>query len=327
MNRTRQPRRAGLAAGFFLALCLPILLLGAIGSSPATSYAASSSHHGLFGSDEPSYPSFDSSGYEDYFSDTQGQAAAFSYGQSYDIVYKMNGGTWPTTEDRSRIAREIIWHDETIKVKTLAEPVRFGYVFKGWYANKSLTKKASTIKGSSDAAARTLYAKWEKRKDPYNFVKTSGKVSKAEVNKVVKVLKKNKKLAKKFYLEGGTITLYSSAKYEKLFGTSSSGNTASSSYGPPRISLKARSGTSGIVVLHELGHWYYFYQVSDAKQTKIEEAFPKYAKKIRKVLGSYAASNYGEAYAETFSAIKNKSLSSAQKKRLGKWYTMVKSTL
>ena len=331
MNRADHPYRAKLAAVLF-ALCLPVLLIGALGATPSTSYAADKSYRGFFDSSEFPFsgievPSFELSDDADDLYDTQESGGAFGFGYSYGIVYKMNGGCWLKIPSYDIDIRENIWRNETIQVKDLAKPVRFGYTFKGWYTNKALTKKAKTIKGTESASSRTLYAKWAKAKNPYGFVKTSGKVAQSEVNKVVKTLKKNKKLAKEFYLQGGTITIYSSAKYAKLFGSLSVGNTESRTYGSPRVSLKASTGTSADVVLHELGHWYFFYQVSETKQSKIEQAYPKYVNKIGNVLGSYAASSFSEAYADTFSAIKCKTLSSAQKKQLGKWYTLVKSTI
>lgn len=71
---------------------------------------------------------------------------------SYKITYKLNGG-----KNNSKNPSK---YTVTSKV-TLKNPTRSGYAFKGWYSNKALTKKVTSIaKGST--GGKTLYAKWKK---------------------------------------------------------------------------------------------------------------------------------------------------------------------
>ncbi len=76
---------------------------------------------------------------------------------AYRIVYKLNGGKLPASHKKT------IKKNKTYKVSKLKKPTRNGYLFKGWYSNKSLTKKAKIIKGKSSASKRTVYAKWKTR--------------------------------------------------------------------------------------------------------------------------------------------------------------------
>lgn len=71
---------------------------------------------------------------------------------SYKITYKLNGG-----KNNSKNPSK---YTITSKVK-LKNPSRSGYAFQGWYSNKALTKKVTSIaKGST--GKKTLYAKWKK---------------------------------------------------------------------------------------------------------------------------------------------------------------------
>lgn len=152
--------------------------------------------------------------------------------------------------------------------------------------------------------------------------------------KVKKVLKKHRGMVKRYYNQGGTITICSSSIYNRYGGTWSQGITYCSDngyslheYEPPHIFLRAKTGTSAKIVLHELGHWHDFYELDAKTQKKIISLYKKHVKKIRSVLGGYAASSGGEVYADTFAAIKNRSLSAFQKKTLGKWCKFVKATI
>ncbi len=73
---------------------------------------------------------------------------------TYKIKYELNGGT---IEKENPISYSVL--DKI----TLNKPQRDGYVFKGWYTNKTMTKKISSIKKGT-ISDLTLYAKWEKNK-------------------------------------------------------------------------------------------------------------------------------------------------------------------
>ena len=73
---------------------------------------------------------------------------------TYMINYHLNGGTNPLSQYRSIAA------GKTMKVSQLKEPTRTGYSFKGWYKDAKLKKAAKTVSGVSNAASRTVYAKW-----------------------------------------------------------------------------------------------------------------------------------------------------------------------
>lgn len=77
---------------------------------------------------------------------------------SYKIVYNLNGGVQP--DDQITKVRK----GKTIKISKIKSPTKKGYVFKGWYTDKKLTKKAKSVKGKSNKAKRTLYAKWKAKK-------------------------------------------------------------------------------------------------------------------------------------------------------------------
>ena len=81
---------------------------------------------------------------------------------SYTVTFNSNGGTAvkaQTVRNGARASRP-------------AGPTKSGYTFKGWYSDKSLTKAFnfnSTVKSNL-----TLYAKWEKRSQPYAVLYKDG---------------------------------------------------------------------------------------------------------------------------------------------------------
>lgn len=66
----------------------------------------------------------------------------------YTLHYESNGGTEYDSERYTR----------NTEVRLEKVPVREGYTFTGWYADKDLTEKISTIKMTSN---KTVYAGWE----------------------------------------------------------------------------------------------------------------------------------------------------------------------
>ena len=69
----------------------------------------------------------------------------------YSITYVLNGGTNSSKNPTSYYKTAV----------TLAKPTREGYTFVGWYTNKSLTNKITSIKKSAEKNY-TVYAKWKK---------------------------------------------------------------------------------------------------------------------------------------------------------------------
>lgn len=67
----------------------------------------------------------------------------------YTLTYVSNGGTEYKAE----------WYDSGTTVKLNKTPVREGYLFTGWYADKKLTDEISRIKMTGN---KTVYAGWEK---------------------------------------------------------------------------------------------------------------------------------------------------------------------
>ncbi len=65
----------------------------------------------------------------------------------YTLHYESNGGTEYDSERYTR----------NTEVRLEKVPVREGYTFTGWYADKDLTEKISTIKMTSN---KTVYAGW-----------------------------------------------------------------------------------------------------------------------------------------------------------------------
>ncbi|WP_162300678.1 Ig-like domain-containing protein [Anaerosacchariphilus polymeriproducens] len=73
----------------------------------------------------------------------------------YQIDYKLNGGRNPKFNPSTYYKKKI----------TLKDPIRRGYLFKGWYTNRRMTKKITGISKRSKKNY-TLYAKWRKVKAP-----------------------------------------------------------------------------------------------------------------------------------------------------------------
>lgn len=117
----------------------------------------------------------------------------------YKITYKLNKG-------KNNKANQSSYYKQKVKLKN---PTRKGYIFKGWYTDKKLKKKITTIK-STAKKNYTLYAKWEKVKVGKTEIKkltspkksqlklTAGKVTGAAGYEVIcatdKKFKKNKKV-------------------------------------------------------------------------------------------------------------------------------------
>lgn len=80
----------------------------------------------------------------------------------YKIDYKLNGG-------RNRKSNPSTYYKKKI---TLKNPIRRGYLFKGWYTNRRMTKKITGISKRSKKNY-TLYAKWRKVKAPSALRTTS----------------------------------------------------------------------------------------------------------------------------------------------------------
>ena len=72
----------------------------------------------------------------------------------YAIKYNLNGGKNNKKNPSS--------YSNTSKTIKLKNPVKKGYTFKGWYADKQYWKKITAIKKGS-SGQKTLYAKWKKK--------------------------------------------------------------------------------------------------------------------------------------------------------------------
>lgn len=71
----------------------------------------------------------------------------------YNIKYHLNGGT--------NNKKNPSCYYQTSKNIKLANPVKKGYTFKGWYSDSQCTKKMAVIKKGS-VGKKTFYAKWKK---------------------------------------------------------------------------------------------------------------------------------------------------------------------
>lgn len=71
----------------------------------------------------------------------------------YSIKYYLNGGT-------NNKQNPSCYYQATKNIK-LANPVKKGYTFKGWYSDSRYTKKVTMIKKGS-VGKKTFYAKWKK---------------------------------------------------------------------------------------------------------------------------------------------------------------------
>jgi len=73
--------------------------------------------------------------------------------KKYTITYKLNGGTNAKSNPSSYTSGKLV---------KLANPLRIGYVFKGWYADATFSKKVTSIT-AKDTGKKILYAKWSVR--------------------------------------------------------------------------------------------------------------------------------------------------------------------
>ena len=106
------------------------------------------------------------------------------WAKNYKITYKLNGGKNSKGNPKKAAG--------TVKLKS---PTRAGYVFKGWYANKRLTKRVTKL---SMTRNRTVYAKWQKlRPGTYKVTAKSGlnlRKSASTSSRVLKTLRYAKKV-------------------------------------------------------------------------------------------------------------------------------------
>ena len=80
--------------------------------------------------------------------DSSGGGGGGSHTTKYTLHYESNGGT--TYKDERYSSGTVVTLDKV--------PIRESYTFTGWYADKELTKKISSIKMTSD---KTVYAGWK----------------------------------------------------------------------------------------------------------------------------------------------------------------------
>ena len=106
------------------------------------------------------------------------------WAKNYKITYKLNGGKNSKSNPKKASG--------TVKLKS---PTRAGYVFKGWYANKRLTKRVTKLSMTKN---RTVYAKWQKlRPGTYKVTAKSGlnlRKSASTSSRVLKTLRYAKKV-------------------------------------------------------------------------------------------------------------------------------------
>ncbi len=106
------------------------------------------------------------------------------WAKNYKITYKLNGGKNSKSNPKKASG--------TVKLKS---PTRSGYVFKGWYTNKRLTKRVTKLSMTKN---RTVYAKWQKlRPGTYKVTAKSGlnlRKSASTSSRVLKTLRYAKKV-------------------------------------------------------------------------------------------------------------------------------------
>lgn len=106
------------------------------------------------------------------------------WAKNYKITYKLNGGKNSKGNPKKASG--------TVKLKS---PTRAGYVFKGWYTNKRLTKRVTKLSMTKN---RTVYAKWQKlRPGTYKVTAKSGlnlRKSASTSSRVLKTLRYAKKV-------------------------------------------------------------------------------------------------------------------------------------
>ncbi|WP_217969346.1 InlB B-repeat-containing protein [Adlercreutzia caecimuris] len=106
------------------------------------------------------------------------------WAKNYKITYKLNGGKNSKGNPKKASG--------TVKLKS---PTRAGYVFKGWYTNKRLTKRVTKLSMTKN---RTVYAKWQKlRPGTYKVTAKSGlnlRKSASTSSRILKTLRYAKKI-------------------------------------------------------------------------------------------------------------------------------------
>ena len=136
---------------------------------------------------------------------------------AYDIVFKLNGGTQSNNQVTT------IRQGATLKVSSLAKPTRVGYKFVGWYKNKKLTKRATSLRGVAAKGKRTVYAKWKFSAYRIVYKLNGGKLSVSykktiKKNKTYKVSKLKKPTRKGYLFKGWYSNKSLTKKAKKIFG-------------------------------------------------------------------------------------------------------------
>ena len=94
---------------------------------------------------------------------------------TYKITYNLDGGTNASSNPAT--------YNVNTSTVTLANPVKTGYTFGGWYTNSSFTaKKTQITKGSTGDI--TLYAKWEANTYTVTFLPGSGTLNSNSIQTV-----------------------------------------------------------------------------------------------------------------------------------------------
>ena len=115
---------------------------------------------------------------------------------SYPVVYNLNGGT-------NSAANPSAYTIESSEI-SLAEPVRTGYKFEGWFSEKDFSGRAVESIGGGSIGGITLYAKWTPIIYKISYVLDDGK--NADVNPA------------EYTIESATSTLGEPEKDGYLFG-------------------------------------------------------------------------------------------------------------
>ena len=102
----------------------------------------------------------------DYVMGTNGSYTLYAVWEtvSFDIIYKLNGGTNGANPNKYTVEQKI----------TLKSPTRAGYTFGGWYTESSFVNRVTSIvKGT--IGAKTLYARWIPKNNTLVFDANGGK--------------------------------------------------------------------------------------------------------------------------------------------------------